>query len=175
MLGVLSYLVFFLSVVLVFAIAALGLNLQWGFTGLFNAGVVGFYAVGGYTMAILTGPDRPELVGGFGLPFVVGLAGAMAVSALAALLVGLATIRLREDYLAIATFGIAVAIQLVALNLEPLTGGNLGLDRDPPAARRRVRLPARGQRLLPGGRRRRPAGSSTGRWSGSSARRGAAC
>jgi branched-chain amino acid transport system permease protein len=127
MLGVLSYLVFFLSVVLVFAIAALGLNLQWGFTGLFNAGVVGFYAVGGYTMAILTGPDRPELVGGFGLPFVVGLAGAMAVSALAALLVGVATLRLREDYLAIATFGIAVAIQLVALNLEPLTGGNLGL------------------------------------------------
>jgi branched-chain amino acid transport system permease protein len=131
MLGVLSYLVFFWSVVLVFAIAALGLNLQWGFTGLFNAGVVGFYAVGGYTMAILTGPDRPEMVGGFGLPFVVGLAGAMAVSALAALLVGLATIRLREDYLAIATFGIAVAIQLVALNLEPLTGGNLGLTAIP--------------------------------------------
>jgi branched-chain amino acid transport system permease protein len=82
-------------------------------------------------MAILTGPDRPELVGGFGLPFVVGLAGAMAVSALAALLVGLATLRLREDYLAIATFGIAVTIQLVALNLEPLTGGNLGLTAIP--------------------------------------------
>lgn len=127
MLGLLSYLVFFASVVLIFAIAALGLNLQWGFTGLFNAGVVGFYAVGGYTMAILTGPDRPELIGGFGLPFVVGLAGAMAAAGVAALLVGLATIRLREDYLAIATFGIAVAIQLVALNLEALTGGSLGL------------------------------------------------
>jgi len=130
-LGLLSYLVFFASVVLIFAIAALGLNLQWGFTGLFNAGVVGFYAVGGYTMAILTGPDRPELIGGFGLPFVIGLAGAMAAAGLAALLVGLATIRLREDYLAIATFGIAVAIQLVALNLEALTGGSLGLSAIP--------------------------------------------
>jgi branched-chain amino acid transport system permease protein len=130
-LGLLSYLVFFASVVLIFAIAALGLNLQWGFTGLFNAGVVGFYAVGGYTMAILTGPDRPELIGGFGLPFAIGLAGAMAAAGLAALLVGLATIRLREDYLAIATFGIAVAIQLVALNLEALTGGSLGLPAIP--------------------------------------------
>jgi branched-chain amino acid transport system permease protein len=97
MLGLFSYAVFFLIIVLVFAIAALGLNLQWGSTGLFNAGVVGFFAVGGYALAILTGPDRPELIGGFGLPFGVGLAGAMAASALAALVVGLATIRLRED------------------------------------------------------------------------------
>lgn len=131
MLGLVSYAVFFLIIVLVFAVATLGLNLQWGFTGLFNAGVVGFFAVGGYALAILTGPPRPELLGGFGLPFVVGLAGAMAASALAALLVGLATIRLREDYLAIATFGIAVAIQLVALNWEGLTGGNLGISAIP--------------------------------------------
>jgi branched-chain amino acid transport system permease protein len=127
MLGLVSYGVFFAIIVLVFAIAALGLNLQWGSTGLFNAGVVGFFAVGGYALAILTGPDRPELIGGFGLPFVVGLAGAVVASALAALVVGLATIRLREDYLAIATFGTAVTLQLVALNWEGLTGGNLGI------------------------------------------------
>jgi branched-chain amino acid transport system permease protein len=131
MLGLVSYTVFFFIIVLVFAIAALGLNLQWGSTGLFNAGVVGFFAVGSYALAILTGPDRPELVGGFGLPFVVGLTGAMAASALAALVVGLATIRLREDYLAIATFGAAVTIQLVALNWEGLTGGNLGISAIP--------------------------------------------
>ncbi|HEV8309956.1 MAG TPA: branched-chain amino acid ABC transporter permease [Methylomirabilota bacterium] len=127
MLGLVSYLVFFAIVVLVFAIAVLGLNLQWGFTGLFNAGVVGFYAVGGYTLAILTAPPRPEFLGGLGLPFVVGLAVAMGTSAAAAFVIGLATIRLREDYLAIATFGVAVVIQLVALNFEALTGGNLGI------------------------------------------------
>jgi branched-chain amino acid transport system permease protein len=125
--GVLAYLVFFLIVALIFGIACMGLNLQWGYTGLFNAGVVGFYAVGAYAMAILSGPDRPDLIGGFGLPYIVGLLGAMAASALAALIVGLATLRLRSHYLAIATFGIAVSIQMVALNLESLTRGTLGI------------------------------------------------
>ena len=59
MIGIFSYLVFFLSVVLILGVACLGLNLQWGFTGLFNAGVVGFYAVGGYALAILTAPPQP--------------------------------------------------------------------------------------------------------------------
>lgn len=127
MMGQIAYLVFFGIVVLIQAIAVLGLNLQWGHTGVFNAGVVGFLAIGGYTLAILVGPPDPARFGGFELPFVVGLIGAMAVSALAALLVGLATIKLREDYLAIATFGIATTIQLVALNSDSLTGGNLGI------------------------------------------------
>ena len=47
MLGLMSYLVFFLCVVLVLCVLTLGLNLQWGFAGLFNAGVAGFYAIGG--------------------------------------------------------------------------------------------------------------------------------
>jgi hypothetical protein len=127
MLGLASYLVFFAIVVLILGVATLGLNLQWGTTGLFNAGVVGFYGVGGYAFAILRAAPRPELLGNFGLPWIFGILGAMAASALAALLVGLATIRLRGDYLAITTFGIAVAIQLVTLNFEALTGGSLGM------------------------------------------------
>jgi branched-chain amino acid transport system permease protein len=127
MLGLASYLVFFAIVVLVLGIATLGLNLQWGTTGLFNAGVVGFYGVGGYAFAILCATPRPELLGNFGLPWILGMLGAMAASAFAALIVGLATIRLRGDYLAITTFGIAVAIQLVTLNFEALTGGSLGM------------------------------------------------
>lgn len=125
--GIAAYLVFFLTLVGIHAIAVLGLNLQWGFTGLFNAGVVGFLAIGAYTFAILTGPPRANLFGGFELPFLVGIVGAMLATMLAALLVGLATLRLREDYLAITTFGIAISIQLVALNADGLTGGNLGL------------------------------------------------
>ncbi len=131
MMGIVAYLVFFAIVVLVLGVATLGLNLQWGTTGLFNAGVVGFYGVGGYTQAILTAPGRPELLGNFGLPWLVGVAGAMAASAIAAVIVGIATVRLRGDYLAIATFGIAVALQLVALNWERLTGGSLGLTSVP--------------------------------------------
>ncbi|MEL6234411.1 MAG: branched-chain amino acid ABC transporter permease [Pseudomonadota bacterium] len=127
MIGLLSYLVFFLILALVFGIAVLGLNLQWGFTGLFNAGVAGFMAIGGYTHAILTGPAREPVLGGFELPFAVGLLGAMATSGIGALLVGLATLRLRHEYLAVATFGIAVSIQLTFLNWAWLSGGVLGL------------------------------------------------
>ncbi len=127
MIGILSYLVFFASIVLILSVLALGLNLQWGYTGLFNAGVVGFFAIGGYTYAILTAAPKAGMIGNLGLPWVVGFVFAMVTSALAAWIVGLATVRLRDDYLAIATFGIAVSIQLVALNWESLTGGPNGL------------------------------------------------
>ncbi len=134
--GIAAYLVFFTCVVLILGIVALGLNLQWGFTGLFNAGIVGFYAIGAYTHGILTAPAQPLFIGNFGLPWIAGVGGAMAATALAAWLVGLLTVRLRGDYLAIATFGIAVSIQLVALNWESLTGGSQGLSRIPkPLAR----------------------------------------
>jgi branched-chain amino acid transport system permease protein len=131
MLGVASYLVFFLCVVLVLCILTMGLNLQWGFTGLFNAGVAGFYAIGGYTHAILTAAPNPQLMGNYGLPWLVGIIAAMLVTALAATLIGLITIRLRGDYLAIATFGIGIMIQLVSLNMEPWTGGSQGITRIP--------------------------------------------
>jgi branched-chain amino acid transport system permease protein len=127
MIGVASYLVFFLIMALIFGVAVLGLNLQWGFTGLFNAGVGGFMAVGAYSTAIMIGPERAPVLGGFDLPFALGLVCGMAAAGLAALIVGLATLRLREEYLAVATFGIAISIQLVALNAEYLTGGTLGL------------------------------------------------
>jgi branched-chain amino acid transport system permease protein len=126
MTGLLSYLVFFACVVLILGIMALALNLQWGYTGLFNAGVVGFYAIGAYTHAILTALPKAGLIGNFGLPWIVGIAGAMLACAIAAWVVALATIRLRDDYLAIATFGIATTIQLVTLNWDSLTGGANG-------------------------------------------------
>jgi len=142
--GVEAYLVFFLCQALIFGLVCLGLNLQWGFAGLFNVGVVGFFAVGAYAVAILCGPAAAERVGGFDVPVPLGFLGAMLAAGLAALLIGLPTLRLREDYLAIATFGIAVTIQLVALNFESLTGGThgrvsiprplAGLFRDPVAA-----------------------------------------
>ena len=130
-LALLSYGSFFLTFAAIFAVMALGLNLQWGFTGLFNVGVAGFVAVGAYASALLTGAPEPDRFGGFGLPVVLGWVGAMALSGLAAFIVGLAALRLREDYLAITTFGIAVVIQLVALNATALTGGPFGIQSIP--------------------------------------------
>src|SRR5215510_1789611 len=106
-----AYLVFFACIVLILGLLTLGLNLQWGFTGLFNAGVVGFYAIGAYTHAILTAAPQPPYIGNFGLPWLVGVLAAMAATALAGWLIGLVT------------------IQLVTLNWEPLTGGPQGLTR----------------------------------------------
>lgn len=124
--GLLSYGVFFLVQAAIFAIVCLGLNLQWGYTGLFNIGVAGFFLVGAYAFAILCGPEYPMRLGGFGLPFPVGLAGALLAAALVAWVVGIPTLRLRGDYLAIVTIGIATTLQLVALNEQWLTGGSQG-------------------------------------------------
>jgi branched-chain amino acid transport system permease protein len=128
MAGMIAYGAFFLTVASIYALVCLGLNLQWGSTGLFNVGVAGFYAVGAYTSAILTCPDFPGRVGGFSLPVAVGWFGALAAGGLAALVVAVPTLRLRDDHLAISTFGIAIVIQLVALNFERLTGGPLGVN-----------------------------------------------
>lgn len=126
MTGVMSYLVFFLIQALIFAVVCLGLNLQWGYTGLFNIGVSGFYLVGAYAFAILCGPPYADHLGGYALPFWLGLIGAMSAAGLVAFVVGIPTLRLREDYLAIVTIGIGATLQLVALNASPLTGGSRG-------------------------------------------------
>lgn len=123
----LSYAAFFLTVALTYAIICLGLNVQWGQTGVFNVGIAGFVAIGAYVSALLTTPETAGRLGGFGLPIVVGWLGGTLVSGAASFLIGGLTIRLRSDYLAIATFGVAVAVQLAALNLETVTGGPFGI------------------------------------------------
>ncbi len=125
--GWLSYGSFFLVFATAFAIVTLGLNLQWGHTGLFNVGVAGFVAMGAYTSALLTTPDTPDRLGGLGWPVALGWLAAMLSSGLMGLLVGLLTLRMRDDYLAITTFGIAVVVQLVATNAKALTGGPFGV------------------------------------------------
>lgn len=127
MLDLLAYAAFFLVTALTYGIICLGLNVQWGQTGLFNVGVAGFVAIGAYTSALLTTPDAADRFGGFGLPIWLGWIAAALLSGLAAAVIGAITLRLRADYLAITTFGIAIAIQLVALNAETLTGGPFGV------------------------------------------------
>ena len=127
MIDLLGYAAFFLSTALILGIITLGLNLQWGLTGLFNVGIAGFVAIGAYTSAILTTPEAADRVGGFGWPILAGWVAAMAITGLAAGLTGFATLRLKSDYLAITTFGVAVVVQLVTLNAQGLTGGPFGV------------------------------------------------
>ncbi|MDX1609917.1 MAG: branched-chain amino acid ABC transporter permease [Halofilum sp. (in: g-proteobacteria)] len=129
--GYISYLVFFLSMVGIYAVLALGLNMQWGFTGQLNIGVAAFFAVGAYSSAILTTAASGDHLGGFGMPFVVGLVVAMAVAGVLALAVGLITLNLRSDYLAIATIGIAEIVRLVLKNEQWLTNGVRGMPSIP--------------------------------------------
>src|SRR3546814_13108271 len=109
--GLLNYAVFMAIFIGIFAILALGLNIQWGLTGLFNAGVAGFFAVGAYTSAILTGPWAEGRLGGFELPVAAGWLGAMVVAGLIAWPIGKITLRLRSHSLAIATIGLAQIIR----------------------------------------------------------------
>ncbi|MBI1171061.1 branched-chain amino acid ABC transporter permease [bacterium] len=127
MIDLLGYGAFFLSTALIFALITLGLNLQWGLTGLFNVGISGFVAIGAYASAILTTPATPDRIGGFGWPILLGWAAAALLTAAAAAFTGYATLRLKSDYLAITTFGVAVVVQLVALNAQVLTGGPFGV------------------------------------------------
>jgi len=129
--GLLSYFVFFASFACIYAIMALGLNIQWGMTGQINIGVAGFYAVGAYTSAILTTPPTPEHLGGFALPVAVGLIGAVIISGLLAVLIGMITVNLRSDYLAIATIGLAEIIRFLIKNEEQITHGVRGISEIP--------------------------------------------
>src|SRR5690606_7355613 len=79
-----------------------------------------------YAFAILCGPEYLMHLGGFELPYLVGLVGALLASGVVAFVVGIPTLRLREDYLAIVTIGIATTLHLVALNAQWLTGGSQG-------------------------------------------------
>lgn len=125
--GIVSYFVFFVTMAGIYAVLCLGLNIQWGYTGLFNIGVAGFFAVGAYTSAILTTAPWPTRLGGFGLPFLAGFLAAGVLSSLVALLVGIPALRLREDYLAIASIGIAETIRYIFSNEPWLAGGTQGI------------------------------------------------
>jgi len=127
------YLVAILTMGGIYALLTLGLNLHWGYTGLMNVGIAGFVTVGAYTGAILTAPASPTHLGGFGLPLFVGLMGAALAAGLVAWLIGLTTLRLRSDYLAIATIGIGEILRMVARNEQWLTNGSQGMTNVPKA------------------------------------------
>ncbi len=130
-LGLANYALFMGVFIGIYAILALGLNIQWGYSGLFNAGIAGFFAVGAYTSAILTSPYAEGRIGGFELPTLVGWVGAMVVAGLVAWPIGKVCLRFRSDYLAIASIGIAEIIRLVIKSEDVLTNGAKGINNIP--------------------------------------------
>ena len=98
---------------LVYALTALALNLQWGYTGLFNIGVAGFMAVGVYTMGmVVRSPDPAFGPPGLGLPLPVGIVAGMGMAALLGAVAALPALRLKADYLAIVTLGLSEIVRL---------------------------------------------------------------
>lgn len=125
--GLLNYGVFFLTLVGIYAILSLGLNIQWGYAGMLNIGVGAFFAVGAYTSALVSVAPNDAYLGGFNAPVIIGMGLAMVLSGGLALVVGLITLPLRSDYLAIATIGIAEIVRLVLKNEGWLTNGVRGI------------------------------------------------
>ncbi|MGH1483854.1 MAG: branched-chain amino acid ABC transporter permease [Geminicoccales bacterium] len=115
----------------IYAVLALGLNVQWGFTGMFNAGIAGFFAVGAYASALFTTAASARHIGGLDLPIIFGFIAAMIVAGIIAYGVAKICIRLRSDYLAIATLGIAEILRLILKNETWATNGPRGVSLVP--------------------------------------------
>ena len=119
----------------IYALLAVSMNLLNGFTGLFSLGQAGFMLVGAYTYAVLTIPMAKRMAVyqyyeggaiGFTAPVVVGILAAGALAAILAALIGLPVLRLKSDYLAIATLGFAEIIRAIIQwdALGPITNGS---------------------------------------------------
>jgi branched-chain amino acid transport system permease protein len=118
-----------ISLIGIYALMTLAVNLHFGYAGLMSFGIVGFLALGAYTYAIVTvGPPVGEdrYLHGFGMPWWVGFIAAGGVTALFALLIGLPTLRVEGDYLLIVTFAFAEVIQKLLSNEGWLTNGTRG-------------------------------------------------
>ena len=113
-----EYLVFLTISASLYGLFALGLNLQWGFTGLINFGHVAFMTIGAYCTVLLAEKGVPLF-----LAMGVGIVGASILG----LLIGFSTLKLREDYLAIVTIGVSELIRLIVQNEEWLTRGTFGV------------------------------------------------
>lgn len=113
-----EYIITVLLIAAIYAIFSLGLNLEWGFTGLINFGHVAFMAIGAYTTVLLNLN---------GVPLLPAVIAGMALAGLCGGLLGIPTLKLRADYLAIVTIGFAEILRFFLLNEGWLTRGPMGL------------------------------------------------
>ncbi|MGB4337007.1 MAG: branched-chain amino acid ABC transporter permease [Bacillota bacterium] len=114
-----AYVVYIYSLLMVYSVACVGLNILTGFTGQISIGHAGFMAVSAYASAILTGR--------FGVPFAASLVLSSGLAAVLGLALGVPALRLRGHYLAICTLGFGVAVSQLSAVCEKLTGGYQGM------------------------------------------------
>jgi branched-chain amino acid transport system permease protein len=122
-----------LDTVGLYILMGLGLNIVVGFAGLLDLGYVAFFALGAYTVGILTSPEIQWL--GVQLTWWEALPFAVLVGVLAGVILGIPVLQMRGDYLAIVTLGFGEIIRLIFLSdwLKPLAGGSNGITRIPRA------------------------------------------
>ncbi|HHZ02479.1 MAG TPA: branched-chain amino acid ABC transporter permease [Tissierellia bacterium] len=131
-----------LNLTAIYTIVSVSMNLVNGFTGLFSLGQAGFMAIGAYTVALFTVPlqVRPNvfymvpqnpIIAQIELPFAIALILGGLLAALAAILIGIPVLRLKSDYLAIATLGFSEIIRIVCTNAKSITNGALGIKSIP--------------------------------------------
>ena len=120
-----------LTIVGLYVLLGLGLNIVVGFAGLLDLGYVAFFAIGAYTVAVLTSPE----LGFFNLSFWEALPFAVFMGVLSGVLLGIPVLKMRGDYLAIATLGFGEIIRILVLSdfLRPWLGGAQGIGRIPKA------------------------------------------
>jgi branched-chain amino acid transport system permease protein len=127
-----TYVLYLVGLVGMYVLLSFGLNAQWGYTGLINFSVAAFFGLGAYGTALLTSDSSPitggldPILGVIPVPL-VGIVVGLIVAAFVALLIGIPTLRLRADYLAIASLGLAEVVRLVVLNEDWLTNGSAGV------------------------------------------------
>lgn len=113
-----DYFLNIINLILIFFILTQSYNLVLGYTGMVHVGHIAFMAIGAYTSSLLTLA---------GVPFWLGLVTGIVAAGLAGLLLGLPTVRFRDDYLVAATLGIGEIIRLILINEREFTGGSTGL------------------------------------------------
>ena len=119
-LGASNYIIRTLTLIGIYGIMALSLNVTVGYAGQVNMGHAAFVAIGGYAYAIMT-----TYIGDWN--FWAGLLFAGVVTAIAGLLVGIPTLRLSDVYFVIATTGFSEVVKVITLNWMPVTNGSLGI------------------------------------------------
>ncbi|MEW6265638.1 MAG: branched-chain amino acid ABC transporter permease [Thermodesulfobacteriota bacterium] len=114
-----------LIIAAIYAILSISLNIMTGTTGLFNLGLAAFYGIGAYSSALLAKA---------GVPFPLALLGGILIPSAIAFVIGLPTLQLVGDYLAVVTMGLGEITRSVFKNWVSLTGGYMGLRKIPKAS-----------------------------------------
>jgi branched-chain amino acid transport system permease protein len=120
------------AIVGLYVLLGLGLNIVVGYAGLLDLGYVAFFAIGSYTVAILTSPE----LGFFSLSFWEALPFVIIMGVISGVLLGTPVLKMRGDYLAIATLGFGEIIRILVLSdfLRPWLGGAQGIGKIPKAS-----------------------------------------